>query len=95
MLCFLCRGSCCGSCCGFSFLATTTHFTWVVRGTAVFGQCTDRGCFNHRCCHFGNYRSFNHGRRFYDRSRLNHWGWLGDHDFGNRRWRFFHHRGRF
>ena len=92
MFCFPCRGS---SCCGFSFLATTTHFTWVVRCTAVFSQGADRCGFNHWRCHFGNDRCFNHGRRFNDRSRLNHWGWLGNHDFGNRCRRFFYHWGRF
>lgn len=92
MLCFLCCGS---RCSGFSFLATTTHFTWVVRGTAVFGQGTDRCCFNHWRGNFGNHRRFNHGCRFNDRSRLNHGGWLGNHDFGNRCRRVFYHWGRF
>ena len=80
---------------GFGFLATTTHFTWVVRGTAVFGQGAGRCCLNHGCGNFGNHRRFNHWRRFNDRSRLNHWGWFGNHDFGNRCWRFFCRWGRF
>jgi hypothetical protein len=83
-------GSRCGSGCssgGFSFPATTTHFTWVVRRTAVFGQGTGRRGFNHGRCDFNNYGRFNHG------CRLNHWGWLGNH-FGSRCRRFFYHRGR-
>lgn len=92
MFCFLCCGS---SCCGFSFLATTTHFTWIVRCTAIFGQGAGRCGFNHWRCHFGSYRCFNCGCRFCNRSGLNHWGWLGNHDFGNRCWRFFYRWGRF
>ena len=83
-------GSRCGSGCssgGFSFLAATTHFTWVVWRTAVFGQGAGRRGFNHGRCDFGNHWRFNHG------CRLNHWGGLGNH-FGNRCRRFFHHRGR-
>ena len=92
MFCFLCRCSCCG---GFSFLATTTHFTWVVRRTAVFGQGADRRSFNHWRSNFGYHRRFNHWRSLNDRSWLDHWGWLSHHDFGNRCWRFFYHWGRF
>lgn len=84
----------CG-CSSFGFLAATTHFTWVVRRTAVFGEGACRCSFNHRGCHFGNHRglNFNHGGRLHNRRRLNHWGWLGD-DFGNRCRRFFYHWGR-
>src|SRR5471032_317044 len=73
---------------GLSFLAAATHFTWVVRRAAIFGQCAGRGCFNHRGGNFGNHWRFNHWRRLgnHNRSGFNH--------FGNRCWRFFCHRGR-
>lgn len=83
-------GSRCGSGCSsgsFSCLATTTHFTWVVRRTAIFGQGANGSRFNHRRCDFGNHWRFNHG------CRLDRWGWFGNH-FGNRCRRFFYHGGR-
>ena len=84
----------CG-CSSFGFLAATTHFTRVVRRTAVFGEGACRCSFNHRGGHFGNHWgfNFNHGRRLSNRRRLNHWGWLGD-DFSNRCRCFFYHWGR-
>ena len=79
----------------FGFLAAATHFTWVIRRTAVFGEGACRRSFNHRGGHFGNHRgfNFNHGRRLHNRRRLNHWSWLGD-DFSNRCRCFFYHWGR-
>ena len=71
----------CG-CSSFGFLAATTHFTRVVRRTAVFGEGACRCSFNHRGGHFGNHWgfNFNHGRRLSNRCRcfFYHWG---------RRWR--------
>ena len=80
----LCRSS--GG--SFGFLAATTHFTWIVRCTTIFGQGAGGRCFNHRSGDFGNHWRFNHGCRFgyHDRSGFNH--------FGHRCWRFFYHRGR-
>ena len=77
----------CG-CSSFGFLAATTHFTWVIRRTAVFGQGAGRCDFNHRGSHFGNHRRFNHWLRLDNHHRrcFNH--------FGNRGRCFFYHRGR-
>jgi hypothetical protein len=95
VLCFLCSSGC-GS---LSFLATATHFTWVVRRTAVFGQGAGRCGFNHRGGDFGNHWRFNHWRGLNDRCWLNDWSRLGshgfeNHGFDNRCWRFFYHGGR-
>jgi hypothetical protein len=73
---------------GLSFLATATHFTWVVRRTAVLGQGAGRRGFSRRSGDFGNYWRFNHWRG------LNDWRWLGNHGFDSRCWRFVYRRGR-
>jgi hypothetical protein len=72
----------------FGFLATTAHFTWVVRRAAVFGQGAGRCGFNHRGGGFGNHGRFNHWRRLgnHYRSGFNH--------FGNRGRCGFYHGGR-
>jgi len=72
-----------GSC--FSFLATTTHFTRVVRRTAVFGQGADWSCFNHRSGDFGNHWRFNHWLRLGNHGN----GFRGDNHFSDWRWSFF------
>ncbi len=66
-----------------SFLAATTHFTWIVRRTAVFAQGAGRSSFNHGCFNFSNNRGFN-----------SHWCRLGNHDFNHRCWRFLYNRRR-
>jgi len=82
------RCSGCRSSSGLSFLATTTHFTWVIRRTTVLGQGAGRCGFNHRSSHFGNHRGFNHRRRLCNHYRC------GFNHFGSRGWRFLNHRGR-
>jgi len=62
------------------FTLAATHFTWVVRCTAVAGQGADRCGFNHRRWLFGYHRCGN-------RSWCFHLGWLlGSH------WLFNHYR---
>src|SRR5471030_3114119 len=70
------------------FTLAATHFTRVVRRTAIFGQGTGWGGFDHRCNHFCYNRGFNHWSRL---GSHNHW--LGHHRFSYRsfsdwRWRF-------
>src|SRR5471032_2886533 len=78
----------CRSGCQFGFLLqtlgftlATTHFTRIVRCTAIFSQGADWSGFNYRCNHFGDNRRFNHCRRL---GSSNHG--FGNHGFCN--WSF-------
>lgn len=77
------------------FTLATTHFTWVVRRTAVFGEGAGRG-FNHWGGHFGNHWGFHdHRSRLGNHNRFCNHRRFGDNHFSSRCWSFFYRcRGR-